>query len=67
MDMVVKLTDSVGLVHQLPFVCDREGFVGVLEKVKINPEFMITKRNLSLGYDRCTLLREKLLVFRACK
>lgn len=33
MDMVLSLSESVGLVHQLPFVCDREGFVGVLEKV----------------------------------
>lgn len=33
MDMVTCLTESVGLVHQIPFVCDREGFIGVLEKV----------------------------------
>lgn len=33
MDMVLSLTESVGLVHQIPFVSDREGFSGVLEKV----------------------------------
>lgn len=33
MDMVLSLTETVGLVHQIPFVSDREGFSGVLEKV----------------------------------
>ena len=32
-DMVSCLSESTGLVHQMPFVCDREGFSGVLEKV----------------------------------
>ena len=32
-DMVHALKDNVGLVHQMPFVCDREGFAGILEKV----------------------------------
>jgi len=32
-DMVSLMTDKVGLVHQMPFVCDRPGFAGSLEKV----------------------------------
>lgn len=32
-DMVNHMTDQVALVHQLPFVRDREGFHGVIEKV----------------------------------
>jgi len=32
-DMVSCMSDTTGLVHQMPFVCDREGFSGVLEKV----------------------------------
>lgn len=31
--MVSCLTENTGLVHQMPFVTDREGFSGVLEKV----------------------------------
>jgi len=27
------MSETTGLVHQMPFVCDREGFSGVLEKV----------------------------------
>lgn len=32
-DMVSCLSENTGLVHQMPFVCDKEGFSGVLEKV----------------------------------
>jgi ceramide glucosyltransferase len=32
-DMVSLLTDKIGLVHQMPFTCDRAGFAGSLEKV----------------------------------
>ncbi len=32
-DMVSRMEDNVGLVHQMPFVCDRPGFAGALEKV----------------------------------
>lgn len=32
-DMVSLMTDKVGLVHQMPFSCDRQGFSGALEKV----------------------------------
>lgn len=32
-DMVSCLSERIGLVHQMPFVCDRDGFSGVLEKV----------------------------------
>lgn len=33
LDMVSAMTENTGLVHQMPFVCDREGFAAVLEKV----------------------------------
>lgn len=32
-DMVEYMTDKVGLVHQMPFTCDREGFAATFEKV----------------------------------
>ena len=32
-DMVSHMTESVGLVHQLPFSCDRAGLSATLEKV----------------------------------
>lgn len=31
--MLSCFSETTGLVHQMPFVCDREGFSGVLEKV----------------------------------
>lgn len=34
LDMVSCMTDDVGLVHQMPFTCDRDGFAATLEKVK---------------------------------
>lgn len=33
MDMVSYMTESVGLVHQMPFACDRAGLPAILEKV----------------------------------
>lgn len=39
-DMVDHMTEDVGLIHQMPFVCDRPGFPATLEKVKkINTNF----------------------------
>lgn len=32
-EMIGLLTDKVGLVHQMPYTCDRPGFAGTLEKV----------------------------------
>jgi len=32
-DMVATMGDDVGLVHQMPFTCDRKGFPATLEKV----------------------------------
>lgn len=32
-DMAISMTDNVGLVHQMPFTCDRKGFAGSVEKV----------------------------------
>lgn len=36
LDMVSHMEDDVGLVHQMPFTCDREGFPATLEKVHNN-------------------------------
>ncbi|KAF4527936.1 hypothetical protein B566_EDAN012829 [Ephemera danica] len=33
LDMVSYMTEDVGLVHQMPFTCDRDGFAATLEKV----------------------------------
>lgn len=34
LDMIEHMTSKVGLVHQMPFTCDREGFAATFEKVK---------------------------------
>lgn len=34
--MISYMTDKVGLVHQLPFTCDRDGFAATFEKVTTN-------------------------------
>lgn len=33
LDMVDHMKDKVGLVHQMPFTCDRKGFAAVYEKI----------------------------------
>lgn len=33
LDMIGYMTAKVGLVHQMPFTCDREGFAATFEKV----------------------------------
>ena len=33
LDMVLQMKEDVGLVHQVPFTCDRKGFPSTLEKV----------------------------------
>ncbi|XP_076353090.1 ceramide glucosyltransferase-like isoform X1 [Tachypleus tridentatus] len=33
LDMVLSMKDDTGLVHQMPFTCDRKGFPATLEKV----------------------------------
>lgn len=35
LDMVQHMTEKVGLVHQMPFTCDRDGFAATFEKVRI--------------------------------
>ena len=34
LDMVLHMTDKTGLVHQMPFTFDREGFAATFEKVR---------------------------------
>lgn len=36
LDMVQHMTEKVGLVHQMPFTCDRDGFAATFEKVYSN-------------------------------
>lgn len=33
LDMVQHMSEKTGLVHQMPFTCDREGFAATFEKV----------------------------------
>ncbi|CAH2003524.1 unnamed protein product [Acanthoscelides obtectus] len=33
LDMVNHMTDKTGIVHQMPFTCDRDGFAATLEKI----------------------------------
>ena len=33
-DMVGCMREQVGLVHQMPYICDRTGFPSILEKVR---------------------------------
>lgn len=33
LDMVQHMSEKVGLVHQMPFTCDRDGFAATFEKV----------------------------------
>lgn len=33
LDMVNRMTEKTGLIHQMPFTCDRNGFAATLEKV----------------------------------
>ena len=34
-DMVAHMTPDVGIVHQMPFCCDRKGWLAILEKVSV--------------------------------
>lgn len=34
-DMVAHMTPDVGIVHQMPFTCDRKGWPAILEKVSV--------------------------------
>jgi len=42
-DMVSCMSETTGLVHQMPFVCDRDGFSGVLEKVIFKYFFLFSE------------------------
>jgi len=39
LDMVSFMTPDVGLVHQMPYTCDRKGFPAILEKVYFGTAF----------------------------
>lgn len=41
LDMIEYMTSKVGLVHQMPFTCDREGFAATFEKVRTFPKRLV--------------------------
>ncbi len=51
-DMAMCMTDNVGLVHQMPFTCDRKGFAASVEKVGIKNNI---KLNFVIIYSRITI------------
>ena len=61
-DMVDHMTDDVGLIHQMPFVCDRPGFPATLEKVKKQHELFSkwTKNNSIFFYFNCRFISAQL-------
>lgn len=66
LDMVQHLTDDTGLVHQMPFTCDREGFASTFEKVYFGTAMArmylvadLIRVNCHTGMS--TLIRKKLL------
>ena len=55
-DMVSHMTKSVGLVHQMPFACDRTGLPATLEKVIIWLTSLISRFCLCFCQKACALL-----------
>ena len=47
-DMVSAMKENVGLVHQMPYVCDRKGFAGVLEKVRPSTTFTVHHKQMEI-------------------
>jgi len=45
-DMALCMTEDVGLVHQMPFTCDRKGFAGTVEKVCYSKNKILTKKKI---------------------
>lgn len=41
LDMVNHMTEKTGIVHQMPFTSDRNGFAATLEKVIIVTSFLM--------------------------
>lgn len=54
-DMVSHMTPDVGIVHQMPFCCDRKGWPAILEKVRVATRMVIHKEMY------CTFVRNSLL------
>ncbi|XP_045604183.1 ceramide glucosyltransferase [Procambarus clarkii] len=70
-DMVAHMTPDVGIVHQMPFTCDRKGWPAILEKVYFGTGharmylFLGLLDTLGFGVNCCTgmscLMRKKVL------
>jgi hypothetical protein len=50
-DMAMHMTSKVGLVHQMPYICNRKGFASNLEKVCL---FLIYNLIMFGGTDKVT-------------
>lgn len=66
LDMVLHLTENTGLVHQMPFTCDRDGFAATYEKIYFGTVMAkmylvadLIRVNCHTGMS--TLMRKKLL------
>ncbi|XP_076347756.1 ceramide glucosyltransferase-like isoform X5 [Tachypleus tridentatus] len=51
LDMVLCMKDDTGLVHQMPFTCDRKGFPAIVEKVF----FGTSHARIYLSADLCRI------------
>ena len=70
-DMVTFMSPDVGIVHQMPFTCDRKGWPAILEKVFFGTShsrmylFLGFLDALGFGVNCCTgmscLMRKKVL------
>lgn len=45
-DMVKHMSDRTGIVHQMPFTCDRAGFAATLEKVTFQASLFLLYQNI---------------------
>lgn len=66
LDMVSAMTDTVALVHQMPFTCDRNGFPALIEKVYFGTSHARIYLAADLFHINCptgmsALMRKKLL------
>lgn len=50
-DMVSCMTEKVGLVHQMPFACDRAGWPCTLEKVSGKKNEMLRIENIESSWS----------------
>lgn len=65
LDMVNHMTEKAGIVHQMPFTCDRNGFAATLEKVSNTSQYK-NSGQLKINFIDCNNGRNgKQLIFKA--